>query len=145
MARARCAVNAARGLLVSGRAARSGAWAASICLVILAGVFGWQWYQSRPKPVEIAYSVTPPGLTCYACDPPGEPQPLIVNFAASVAPIDKSGHALDAKHSGLTLRPAHEGNWSWDDDRTLRFTPANDWPIGKEYEVRIDRRDVIED
>lgn len=124
---------------------QTGAWAVSACLVLLACTVGWQWYQSRPKPVEIAYTLTPPGLTCYACDPPGDPQPLIVRFEGSVAPIEKSGHALDKNRPGLSLRPAHEGVWTWDDDRTLRFAPAEEWPVGKQFDVTIERRGVIAD
>jgi hypothetical protein len=70
---------------------------------------------------------------------------LIVHFEDSVAPIEKSGHPLDANHPGLTLRPTHEGIWTWDDDRTLRFAPAKEWPVGKQFDVTIDRRGVIAD
>ena len=36
------------------------------------------------------------------------------------------------------MDPALKGNWKWVDDRTLRFTPAPDWPIGAHVEVQFD-------
>ncbi len=114
-----------------------------VCVATLIGLAAWQWYQSRPKPIEIAYLVNAPGLTCYACDPPGDPQPLIVRFEASVAPLENSGKALSADNSGMTMRPKISGVWSWDDDRTLKFLPEQDWPIGETFDVSIDPRSVV--
>ncbi len=32
------------------------------------------------------------------------------------------------------------GQWTWDDDRTLRFQPAADWPIGQQYQVALSKK-----
>jgi uncharacterized protein YfaS (alpha-2-macroglobulin family) len=117
--------------------------AAAVLAVLGALFFIWRWYESRPKLVEIGYSVHAPGLTCYACEPPGEPQPLIVRFEASVAPLDKSGHELDAERPGIAMQPQIAGRWSWDDDKTLRFAPSEDWPIGERFEVSVARRGTL--
>lgn len=111
---------------------------------IAAGAWmGWLWYQAQPKPVEIAFSVTAPQVTCYGCDPPGKVNPLLVKFEQSVAPVERVGHDLDAKTSGLSLDPALAGTWRWVDDTTLSFLPAADWPVGQNYEVSIARQNVV--
>jgi alpha-2-macroglobulin len=100
----------------------------------------WQWYERRPQPVEVAYSVTAPAITCYACEPPGQPNPLIVQFESSAAPLDRAGHPVEAATAGLSMSPQLAGQWSWDDDKILRFQPAADWPIGEKIAVQLDRK-----
>ena len=58
-----------------------------------------------------------------------------MKFSASAAPIEKVGKTVAA---GIVMRPALKGIWSWTDDRTLKFTPAADWRIGVQVEVRFD-------
>lgn len=113
----------------------------AIAAVIIAGVFGWRWYVNRPQPVLTEFAVAAPGLTCYACEPPGAPNPLVVTFSASAATLERAGHPVDAKQAGIDISPAVAGQWSWDDDRTLRFQPAADWPIGERYKVSFARKD----
>lgn len=111
--------------------------------IALAGAyFGWRWYQSRPQPAVVAFSVTAPGLTCYSCEPPGKPRPLIVTFAASVAPLDQVGKQIEARPI-IRMTPRTPGRWSWDDDRTLRFQPDDDWPIGAPHEVALARAGLV--
>ncbi|HEY5807624.1 MAG TPA: alpha-2-macroglobulin, partial [Povalibacter sp.] len=119
---------------------RSGTVALAIVLVLAAGLLTWRWYQGLPKPVEIAFEVSAPAVTCYSCEPPGTPNPLVIRFGASAAPLDRVGHTMDAQHAGLSIRPEVAGQWSWDDDKTLRFQPEHDWPVGTEYTVSFDRK-----
>ncbi|HEY0938848.1 MAG TPA: MG2 domain-containing protein [Steroidobacter sp.] len=113
---------------------------AGVVALIAAGVFTWRWYVNRPQPVLTHFMVNAPGLTCYACEPPGPPNPLILNFSASTATLERAGHPVDPKQAGIDISPAVAGQWFWDDDRTLRFQPAADWPIGQRYEVRLSRK-----
>ncbi|HEY5760936.1 MAG TPA: alpha-2-macroglobulin [Steroidobacter sp.] len=113
---------------------------AGIAGLIAAGWFGWQWYKNRPQPVLTEFAITAPGLTCYACEPPGTPNPLVVKFSASTATLERAGHPVDPKQGGIDLSPAVAGQWFWDDDRTLRFQPAADWPIGQQYKVELSRK-----
>src|SRR5699024_5043244 len=39
---------------------------------------------------------------------------------------------------GLQLSPAHPGTWTWRDDQQLVFTPAQDWPVGESFTLRIE-------
>lgn len=113
---------------------------AGIAILLGAAWFGWQWYKNRPQPVLTEFAINAPGLTCYACEPVGAPNPLVVTFSASTATLERAGHPVDPKQAGIDLSPELTGQWSWDDDRTLRFQPAADWPIGQQYKVEFSRK-----
>ena len=127
---AQARANPRRSLIVAGAA----------LAVLLGAVLLWRWYDSRPKPVLVAFQVTAPAVTCYGCEPPGSPNPLIVRFDSSAAPLERVGHTFEAKDGGISVSPDIAGQWSWDDDRTLRLQPAEDWPVGTKYTVRLDKR-----
>lgn len=110
-----------------------------IVALLAAAYWGWRWYESRPKPVETRFTVSAPERTCYECEPPGKPNSLIVRFDASAAALAQVGKELDPAAKAIEMRPAMKGMWHWDDDRTLRFQPAEDWPIGVEYHVSLAR------
>ena len=121
------------------RAALIGAGALAL---VVAAVLLWRWYENRPRPVEVTFAVTAPPVTCYACDPPRPPNPLIVRFDAATAPLERAGHAVEPKQAGISISPQLAGQWTWDDDKVLRFQPASDWPIGQRFEVSLSRKDV---
>jgi uncharacterized protein YfaS (alpha-2-macroglobulin family) len=144
------AAAAGRGLRSTTSAARanpgrSAAVAATVVAVAAGGWYGWRWYEARPKPVTVAFATEAPARTCYECDPPGAPNPLVVRFEASVAPLAAVGKPLAAGGDVArpSLSPAAEGTWSWDDDRTLRFQPKADWPIGQKYELALPKRGLV--
>ena len=116
--------------------------AIAFAVVVLGGLWLWQWYERQPKPVEVSFAVTPPAVTCYACEPPGKPNPLVVRFSASVAPLDAVGKAIEEKRSAIDIKPRIRGTWNWDDDKTLRFQPESDWPVGEHYSVELGKRVV---
>src|SRR5688572_10594455 len=116
------------------RAALIGAGAIAF---IVAAALLWRWHENRPRPVEVTFVVTAPPVTCYACDPPRPPNPLIVRFDASTAPLERAQHTVEADKAGISMSPQLAGQWTWDDDRVLRFQPASDWPIGQHYEVSL--------
>jgi uncharacterized protein YfaS (alpha-2-macroglobulin family) len=126
-------------------AARANPKAAALLLAAVAALIagawlGWHWYKNRPQPVLTEFAVSAPGLTCYACEPPGAPNPLVVTFSASTATLERAGHPIDPQQAGIDISPAIAGQWSWDDDRTLRFQPAADWPIGQQYKVELSKK-----
>jgi alpha-2-macroglobulin len=114
--------------------------AATALVLLVAAAFIWRWYENRPRPVEVAFAVVPPPVPCYACEPPGAPNPLIVRFDSSVAPLERAGRPLPTEQSGISIRPAVAGQWTWDEDKVLRFQPAADWPVGERFNVSFDRR-----
>ncbi|WP_439891279.1 alpha-2-macroglobulin family protein [Ralstonia sp. 25C] len=114
-----------------------GGLVAAIALAV-AGAYGWHWYQHRPKPVEperITFKVKAPAVTSYA-DEEGKPKvvvhPLDIEFSRSAAPIEVVGKPAG---NGISMQPALKGDWTWLNDRTLRFMPAADWSIGAHIEV----------
>ena len=44
----------------------------------------------------------------------------------------------DSVEENLTIEPQVEGKITWPDERTLRFTPANDWDSGTQVDVRLE-------
>lgn len=120
--------------------AMASAIAVAALAAVAAGWFGWRWYQNRPRPVETTFVVTAPPRTCYECEPPGSPNPLLVQFDASAAALSQVGKDVDPALQAIEMRPQAKGTWHWDDDRTLRFQPAEDWPIGTEYHVTFAKR-----
>ncbi|WP_407275795.1 alpha-2-macroglobulin [Halothiobacillus sp. DCM-1] len=115
-------------------------WALLVLLLVAAtaagGWWGYQWYQHRPKPIEppkVAVTLTPPAVTDYTQDPI-KVSPLVVDFSASVAPIalvDKPASA------GIALDPPVPGQWLWQGDQSLVFTPAKDWPVGQRIRLSL--------
>ena len=123
---------------------RQAAVAVAVTVAVLGSGYGfWRWYESRPRPVETEFTITPPTRTCYECDPPGKPAPLVVTFGGSAAPLAATGKDLDVKAGLVEIEPAIKGVWHWDNDRTLNFQPAEDWPISTHFQVTLARRDLV--
>src|SRR5258708_7462769 len=98
---------------------------------------GVVWYRSLPHPPEperITFEAPAPAITDYA---PADGvhkiviHPLDVKFSGSAAPIELVGKSVT---KGITMTPALKGAWTWTDDRTLHFVPAQDWPVGVHVE-----------
>ena len=117
--------------------------AVSLALLIFGSYATWRWYQSRPKPVEYSVSVSNPDRTCIECDPPGKPNPAVFRFSGSVAPLKDSGKIIDPSKSGITVHAAIAGEWRWSDDKTLVFTPAAEWPLGRTYTLELARKGFV--
>jgi uncharacterized protein YfaS (alpha-2-macroglobulin family) len=102
------------------------------------GVGIWRWIQHRPKPEAATFAATLPGRTRIE-EENAKPDPLVLRFDRSVAPLALAGKAVGA---GVTLQPDLAGTWRWLDDRTLEFRPKTDWPIGQNFAVHLDRAAV---
>lgn len=101
-----------------------------LCGVTTASWYGYQWWQNRPQPVRIDFTVTEPERT--AIEKEEKPHPLVISFNASVAPLDQVGKSIS---QGIQMQPEIVGEWFWVDDKTLQFTPSNDWPINQTHNV----------
>ncbi|WP_237666145.1 hypothetical protein [Burkholderia sp. KCJ3K979] len=86
----------------------------------------------------MSFTVKPPAVTTYDTDENGRPKvtihPLDIVFSRSAAPLDRVGKAVE---HGIELAPALKCGWLWVDDKTLRFTPLTDWPVGAHVEGRF--------
>ena len=47
----------------------------------------------------------------------GPPNPLIVRFDASAAPLERAGHTVEPQQAGISMSPQLAGQWTWDDDK----------------------------
>lgn len=102
---------------------------------LLIGVTGWYGYQAwltRPQPITIDFEISAPTRT--EIENKAKPVPLVVNFAASVAPL-----ALVNKdvNEGISMSPSPAGQWHWAGDKKLEFRPAQDWPIDQLIRVKF--------
>ncbi|NID16432.1 alpha-2-macroglobulin [Luteibacter yeojuensis] len=131
----------------TGRAARHhpvkfAGTVAAVLVVVAAGWFGWHWWQNRPRPVEperITFQAPAPDISDYA-HTPLTIHPLTVTFSASAARLESLGNVVT---EGIAMDPKLPGQWTWENDRTLRFVPANDWPVGRKVDVRFDKAKVF--
>ncbi|MGQ0529476.1 MAG: MG2 domain-containing protein [Panacagrimonas sp.] len=121
---------------------RQSAGVIALSVLVVAGAFaGWRWYQAQPKPQQVDIEIVAPTRTCYECDPPGSPQALLLKFSESAAPLDAVGKPLSIHLP--RLQPQHPGQWRWQDDRALAFDPAQDWPVGQRFEIKLAKRGLI--
>ena len=131
---------AATASAARGNPRRAALIGASALVLVIAAVLLWRWYESQPRPVEVTFAVTAPPVTCYACDPPRPPNPLLVRFDSATAPLDRAGHSVEPEQAGISMSPQLAGQWRWDDDKVLRFQPASDWPVGQKFAVSLSRK-----
>ncbi len=113
---------------------------APLLLLAIAGLASWFVTRETPPPADaISVEVGAPAITDYS-QTPVTVNPLRIIFSASVAPLDAVGSEEGSAKpvEGIELSPQLAGRWSFDDDRTLSFKPAEDWPVGQEYTVMID-------
>ncbi|MET0207396.1 MAG: Ig-like domain-containing protein, partial [Burkholderiaceae bacterium] len=105
-----------------------------LVLLAVGGWYGKQWWDARPRPVEVTLQVAGPALTDYANN--GAPQPVSLRFSNSVAPLKDLDKPIT---TGITVTPPIEGTWRWASDKQLDFTPKADWPVGIDHKVTLDR------
>lgn len=117
---------------------RSATLLGSLAVLIGAGWFGYVAWRDRPRPPEpvaATLQLSAPALTDYEAEPVTI-HTLDLNFSQSVAPLALVGKEVTA---GIELKPAVAGSWNWVNDRLLRFTPKEDWPVGQNYAGRFDK------
>ncbi|QGU86652.1 alpha-2-macroglobulin family protein [Erwinia sorbitola] len=108
----------------------------------VAGVYGWHWWQNRPKPIDVAplaiqqskAQVVNPAAVDYSVAKPAVQQ-LTLRFNQSVAPVTLVGKPVT---SGISLKPALAGEWQWQNAWTLLFTPQQPLPMGANYEATLE-------
>ncbi|HAH07531.1 MAG TPA: alpha-2-macroglobulin [Elusimicrobia bacterium] len=105
----------------------------AVCVFLLLPL-GVRWYWRLPKYVKFSVLGTSPAATRPADVP--IPEPVHIDFGGSAARLDKVGKPVPR---GITLVPHVPGIWVWASDSRLTFTPKEDWAIGQDYVVRLDR------
>lgn len=105
-----------------------------LAVLIAAAYFSYHWYQSLPKPNLVKTTITIPPISPIGEAP--KPQPLTINFSAKVAPLNLINKEVS---KGVTISPEIAGQWQWDNDSTLVFTPKTPWPAGQNYTVNFSK------
>jgi hypothetical protein len=110
--------------------------AGSVALVILiiAGIGGYLWYDSLPKPVIFSVSGTSPNATPLKEN--AVPEAVHIYFSGSAAKLEQIGKPIS---TGIKITPALPGQWMWSNDSHLTFTPKQDWAVDQEYVVEFQR------
>ncbi|NOT14732.1 MAG: alpha-2-macroglobulin [Methylotenera sp.] len=109
-----------------------------LALITTLGAGAWQgytWYQARPQPITTKVTVTTPART--VIEENLAPNPLVVTFDRSVAPIEKVGKNVT---EGIEVMPKIEGEWRWVAENELSFQPKTDWPVGMQYRVSFNAK-----
>ena len=122
-------------------------WGMVSGLVILLAIafYGYHWYQNIPKPKLITAYITAPKITPVIDEL--IPDNLNIDFglagrenegftAQSVAPLKQINKEVT---EGITMTPAIQGKWYWQNDNHLTFTPSQDWPAGQTYQIHFDK------
>jgi hypothetical protein len=117
-----------------------------LCLASMAA--GYIWYKNRPEPTLIVTNITTPKVTPIV-DGTLVPDALTLDFGLktpganengftpqSVAPLKRIGQVVE---KGITFYPETKGEWRWQSDSHLVFTPASDWPAGQTYTLHFDK------
>lgn len=123
--------------------------AAVVLLALAAGLFTWSLLDSGPHLRIAGVTVRPPGLSDIV-DGKLRPKPVYIEFQLNVpvhgrryleapegnpiARLDLVGKRVTSR---ITMTPFQAGDWVWQDERTLKFEPTEDWPAGEEYRIRL--------
>lgn len=108
--------------------------AMGVAVLLVLGAAGYLWYKAQPKPVEFTLSGTPPSAMRLAEN--ATPDSLRLTIDGSAARLDQIGKPIS---QGISLSPTINGEWRWDSDSQLTFTPTQDWAVGQDYVVRLDK------
>ncbi|MDC7124012.1 MAG: alpha-2-macroglobulin [Spirochaetales bacterium] len=104
----------------------------AIAVVVFIGIFAIGGRQAaKPQPIEISFSVDEPFDTDYS---ENHIYPLTVYFRGSAAIIDDVGKTPSVLPE---INPAIPGEWRWEDESTLSFSPSEPWGIGEDYSVKF--------
>jgi alpha-2-macroglobulin len=110
--------------------------AGGVLLVLLlasGSLWTWRWYQRQPKPHKVYATVAPIPIT---------PLEKELKFPAlSIEFSEPAARLEDLKNPALQhvrLEPATAGTWKWNNDRSLTFAPAQDWPADRKFRVIFD-------
>jgi uncharacterized protein YfaS (alpha-2-macroglobulin family) len=116
---------------------------AAVGVLIVAAILAFVFWPQPPEPLKLSATITspspPPPRKASAPEP--RPAPVVLHFSGSAAPLEAIGKAVTA---GIKMQPPVNGEWRWDGDKTLRFSPKEHWPVGKSYRVSIEKSVVAD-
>jgi uncharacterized protein YfaS (alpha-2-macroglobulin family) len=96
------------------------------------------YYVERlPQPQFNGFYVRAPEITPLEKDL--KPNPATIVFRDSAAPLGKIGATVN-----LQMTPRLGGEWKWKNDRTLVFSPSEDWPPNTHYQVTLPQSEIAD-
>ncbi|MFY7818114.1 MAG: alpha-2-macroglobulin family protein [Akkermansiaceae bacterium] len=101
------------------------------------GLQQWQrwWEMHRPQERQlvqmrdVAVTIVPPSPTTWTKDKAVHGV-LKVNFSYATAPLDLIKKTVA---DAVVINPEIPGTWTWSSDRSLEFSPQQEWQAGQEY------------
>lgn len=114
-------------------------------LFIIASLWGYTWYKGRVQPDQIVARINAPLIQLP--ENALSPSELFIDFGlqktesqfetTSVAALDKTDKVIN---SSISLSPSMEGQWQWESDSRLMFTPKTPWPAGQRYAIKFEKK-----
>lgn len=119
-----------------------------ISLFLIASVAIFYWYQHLPKPLLIETSIQTPKLTPLSEEDELVPDSVKIDFGIkkegaflpqAVAPLNLVGQIVPA---GINITPQLAGEFFWESDSRLVFTPNKDWQPDTNYHIQLSKDSV---
>lgn len=86
---------------------------------------------SKRDKIVVGYRVVKPSS---GFNQDNKPSPLYVRFDGSVVKIED---LYKEPSSPITINPAINGKWIWEEEDVLRFDPSENWSLGTKYKVTM--------
>src|ERR1700756_4516809 len=104
--------------------------------IVICGVAVY-YVEHLPQAQFNSFTVRPPDITPLEKDL--KPNPATIVFRDSAAPLGKIGSTVN-----LQMTPRLGGEWKWKNDRTLVFSPSEDWPPNTHYQVTLPQSELAD-
>lgn len=106
---------------------------ATACVAVLAGG-SYLWLKFAPTQALVSVHGSTPDAT--KLEDGARPDPVTITFGGSVARLDQVDKVVA---QGVRITPPITGEWRWQGDSRLVFTPKEDWGVAQSYVVEFDR------
>ncbi len=103
-------------------------------IIVLCAFGAYYWWSHQPVPLKISVRFSSPTATKLEKD--AEIDSLKVRFSGSAARLEDIGKPVKG---GITMSPPLKGEWLWENEARLVFSPAEDWGVGTNYTVNFDK------
>lgn len=104
---------------------------AGVVVLFFATLFTVRFIKSKqPVDLSVSCTITAPEIKRNIQDK------LVIKLNGSAAPIDMVNKPIV---SGITIKPEIKGNWVWDGANKIVFEPIENWKIGTDYKIELDK------
>ncbi|MCP4294430.1 MAG: hypothetical protein GY786_02360, partial [Proteobacteria bacterium] len=102
--------------------------------ILIVGIAVASWWNARPQPVYV--TVTGSELRATELKKGAKPIKFNLSFSDSAAQLKDVGKKLQ---KGISMSPKIAGEWLWQSDQDLSFTPKQDWPVDQEIIIKFEK------